>query len=162
MEKDLLLDHYSLNILAELQKDGRLSVQDLGKRIGLSTSPTWKRLKDLEREGVIDHYAAVVDRSKIGLANYVMAEVNLARHVGNVVEEFERAVLECPEIIECHSTTGKGDYLLKVVTPDIAAYDEFLHKVVFKLPGVSDIRSSVVLREIKPASPLPLRHLRRP
>lgn len=159
MEKDLLLDHYALKILAELQQDGRLTVQDLGKKIGLSTSPTWKRLKDLERDGVIHHYAAVLDRSKVRLGTCVLAEVNLARHVGNVVEEFEAAVRECPEIIECHSTTGQGDYLIKVVTPDIAGYDDFLHKVVFKLPGVSGIRSSVVLREIKVASPLPLRHL---
>jgi hypothetical protein len=71
----------------------------------------------------------------------------------------ERLVRDCPEINECHSTTGQGDYLIKVVTPDIAGYDDFLHKVVFKLPGVSDIRSSVVLREIKVTSLLPLRHL---
>lgn len=159
MEKDFLRDPYSLRILAELQKDGRMSVQELGEHIGLSTSPTWKRVKDLERAGVIAYYTAVLDRHKIGLANYVMAEVNLARHVDNVVEEFEKAVLGCPEIIECHSTTGQGDYLLKVVTQDIATYDDFLHKVVFKLPGVREIRSSVVLREIKRAAPLPLRHL---
>ncbi len=159
MEKNNLLDAYSLKILAELQADGRLTVQDLGKKIGLSTSPTWKRLKDLEREGVIHHYTAVLDRTRVHLGTCVLAEVNLARHVGNVVEEFEQAVRDCPAIIECHSTTGRGDYSLKVVTPDIAHYDAFLYNVIFKLPGVSEIRSSVVLREIKSPSPLPLDHL---
>ena len=153
------MDAYSLKMLAELQKEGRLTVQDLASKIGLSTSPTWKRLKELEREGVIDHYAAVLNRDRVGLANCVLAEVNLSRHSDNVVEEFEQAVRNCPQIIECHSTTGRGDYLIKVVTPDISRYDAFLHEVVFKLPGVSDIRSSVVLREIKAASPLPLTHL---
>lgn len=159
MQKNHSLDVYSLKILAELQLDGRLTVQDLGKKIGLSTSPTWKRLKDLEREGVIHHYTAVLDRTRVNLGNCVLAEVNLARHVENVVEAFEQAVRDCPAIIECHSTTGRGDYLLKVVTPDISHYDTFLYNVIFKLPGVSDIRSSVVLREIKAPSPLPLEQL---
>lgn len=159
MQKNHSLDVYSLQILAELQLDGRLTVQDLGKKIGLSTSPTWKRLKDLEREGVIHHYTAVLDRTRVNLGNCVLAEVNLARHVENVVEAFEQAVRDCPAIIECHSTTGRGDYLLKVVTPDISHYDTFLYNVIFKLPGVSDIRSSVVLREIKAPSPLPLEQL---
>ncbi|WP_263262165.1 Lrp/AsnC family transcriptional regulator [Pseudomonas sp. RIT-PI-S] len=153
------LDAYSVKILEALQADGRLSVQDLANKIGLSTTPTWKRLKALEQNGIIRHYTTVLDRHQVGLGNCVMAEVNLARHVENVVEEFEQAVQRCAAIIECYSTTGQGDYLLKVVTPDIASYDAFLHSVVFKLPGVSEIRSAVVLREIKSPSPLPLEHL---
>jgi DNA-binding Lrp family transcriptional regulator len=159
MKNETPLDAYSVKILSELQADGRLTVQDLAGRIGLSTTPTWNRLKDLEREGIIHHYAAVLDRTRIGLGSCVLAEINLDRHGDNVVEEFEQAIRECPQIIECHSTTGKGDYLIKVVTPDIAQYDAFLYSVVFKLPGVREIRSAVVLREIKQPSPLPLDHL---
>jgi Lrp/AsnC family leucine-responsive transcriptional regulator len=153
------LDTYSVRILEALQEDGRLSVQDLSSKIGLSTTPTWKRLKALEQNGVIRHYTTVLDRASVGLTTCVLAEVNLSRHVENVVEEFEQAVRNCPAIIECYSTTGRGDYLLKVVTPDIASYDAFLHNIVFKLPGVSEIRSAVTLREIKAPSPLPLEHL---
>lgn len=153
------LDSYSVRILQALQEDGRLSVQDLSTKIGLSTTPTWKRLKAMEQNGVISHYTTVLDRANVGLGNCVLAEVNLARHVENVVEEFEEAVRRSTAIIECYSTTGQGDYLLKVVTPDITSYDAFLHNVVFKLPGVSEIRSAVVLREIKSPSPLPLEHL---
>ena len=159
MKNESTRDSYSLKILAALQQDGRLSVQDLSQRIGLSTTPTWKRLKALEKDGVIQGYTTVVDRTRVGLATCVLAEVNLSRHVENVVEEFERAVQDCPAIIECFSTTGQADYLLKVVTADIASYDAFLHRVIFKLPGVSEIRSAVVLREIKRPSPLPLDQL---
>ena len=159
MKNDFSPDTYSVRILEALQEDGRLSVQDLAGRIGLSTTPTWKRLKALEQSGIIQRYTAQLDRHRIGLGNCVLAEVNLSRHVENVVEAFEQAVLDCPAIIECHSTTGQGDYLVKVVTPDIASYDAFLHSVIFKLPGVSEIRSAVVLREIKGASALPLGHL---
>ncbi|ALZ84600.1 Lrp/AsnC family transcriptional regulator [Pseudomonas oryzihabitans] len=159
MKNESTRDSYSLKILAALQQDGRLSVQDLSQRIGLSTTPTWKRLKALEKDGVIQGYTTVVDRTRVGLATCVLAEVNLSRHVENVVEEFERAVQDCPAIIECFSTTGQADYLLKVVTADIASYDAFLHSVIFKLPGVSEIRSAVVLREIKRPSPLPLDQL---
>jgi len=160
MENKYSLDAHSVKILKALQEDGRLSVQDLSNRIGLSNTPTWKRVKDMEQAGVIHHYRAVIDRARVGLKNCVLAEVNLARHVENVVEEFEKAVQEFDAITECYATTGQADYLLKIVTPDISDYDVFLHNVIFKLPGVSEIRSSVVLREIKSPSPLPLDHIR--
>jgi len=149
-------DPHSMKILAALQEDGRLSVQDLANRIGLSTTPTWKRLKALELSGAIQRYTAVIDRAQVGLSTCVLAEINLARHVENVVEAFEQAVRECPAIVECYSTTGQADYVLKVVTPDIARYDAFLHEVIFKLPGVNDIRSAVVLREVKSHGALPV------
>ncbi|MBS3804480.1 MAG: Lrp/AsnC family transcriptional regulator [Oleiphilaceae bacterium] len=159
MKEETSLDPFAVKILGELQVDGRLTVQNLATRIGLSTTPTWNRLRELERAGVIHHYAAILDRHAVGLDSCVLAEVNLSRHMENVVEEFEQAVRECSAIIECQSTTGQADYLLKVVTPDITEYDSFLHNVIFKLPGVREIRSSVVLREIKSQSPLPLAHL---
>ncbi|WP_404368060.1 Lrp/AsnC family transcriptional regulator [Marinobacter sp.] len=162
MKKEISSDPFAAKILKELQIDGRLTVQDLASRIGLSATPTWNRLRELERAGVIHHYTAVVDRASVGLGSCVLAEVNLSRHVDNVVEEFEEAVRECAAIIECQSTTGSADYLIKVVTADIAEYDSFLHNVIFKLPGVREIRSSVVLREIKSQSPLPLDHLGSP
>lgn len=159
MKNEYSIDPQSAKILALLQRDGRLTVQELAEQIGLSTTPTWKRLKELERLRVIDRYAAVLDRGRVGLGNCVLAEINLSRHAENVVDDFEAAVLRCEPIIECYSTTGQADYLIKVVTPDVASYDQFLHDVVFRLPGVSAIRSSIVLREIKQAAPLPLGHL---
>jgi len=159
MKNETSFDHYQIKILSALQTDGRLAVNDLAARIGLSTTPTWNRLKELERSGVIAHYAAVVDRHRVGLGTCVLAEINLHRHGESAVEAFEQAVRDCPAIIECQSTTGQADYRLKVVAPDIRQYDTFLHNVIFKLPGVREIRSSVVLRDIKKPSPLPLDHL---
>jgi len=159
MKENTSIDSYSAKILSSLQDDGRLTVQEIGDRIGLSSTPTWKRIKELERQGVIQRYAAILNRSKVGLGNCVLAEINLSRHIKNVVNDFEKAIQDCPAIIECYSVTGQADYLIKVVTPDVASYDEFLYAVVFKLPGVSSIRSSVVLREVKSATQLPLDHL---
>jgi Lrp/AsnC family leucine-responsive transcriptional regulator len=159
MKETTSIDSYSAKILSSLQDDGRLTVQEIGDRIGLSSTPTWKRIKELERQGVIQRYAAILNRSKIGLGNCVLAEINLSRHIKNVVNDFEKAIQECPAIIECYSVTGQADYLIKVVTPDVASYDAFLYAVVFKLPGVSSIRSSIVLREVKSAAQLPLDHL---
>jgi DNA-binding Lrp family transcriptional regulator len=153
------MDSFSSRILSALQDDGRLTVQEVADRIGLSSTPTWKRIKELERQAVIRRYTAVLDRAKVGLGNCVLAEINLSRHIKNVVSDFERAIQSCPAIIECYSVTGEADYLIKVVTPDVASYDAFLHSVVFKLPGVSSIRSSIVLREVKSATRLPLGHL---
>ncbi|MCY1370767.1 Leucine-responsive regulatory protein [compost metagenome] len=159
MKNNISLDDYSVKILQELQEDGRLTVQEISSKIGLSMTPTWKRMKSMEQNGVICRYTTVLDRSKIGLANCVLAEVNLSKHGENFVEDFEAAVRQCPTIIECYSTTGSADYVLKVVTTNITSYDTFLHDVIFKLPGVSGIRSSVVLREVKCNAPMPLDHL---
>lgn len=153
------LDRFYARILASLQEDGRQTVQELAERIGLSSTPTWKRVKELERLGVIQRYSALLDRAKVGLGNCVFAEINLSRHVKDVVSDFERAVQASPAIVECYSLTGQADYLIKVLTEDIGAYDAFLNSVVMKLPGLGAIRSGVVLREVKGWTPLPLDHL---
>jgi len=153
------LDKHSAKILLALQGDGRLSVQELSEKIGLSTTPTWRRLKVLESNGIIKKHSVELNRNSIGLRNCVFAEVNLHRHDEGIVEQFEAAVKQCEQIIDCASTTGQADYVLKVLTPDMANYDTFLHQVIFKLPGVKEICSSVALREVKSNAPLPQTHL---
>ncbi|MNG14552.1 Leucine-responsive regulatory protein [compost metagenome] len=154
-----MLDAYEVRIIEALQEDGRLSVQEVSGRIGLSTTPTWKRLKGLEQNGIISKYTAVIDRLSVGLHSCVLAEVNLARHEQHIVEAFELAVMNCPAIVECHGTTGHADYMLKILTPDISKYHDFLQSIIFKLPGVTGIKSSVVLKEIKSITTVPLNHL---
>ncbi|MBY4897413.1 Lrp/AsnC family transcriptional regulator [Cupriavidus sp. AU9028] len=156
MKNDPVPDEYSRRILVELQRDARQSLQQLAAAVGLSVTPCWKRLKAMEESGVIRNYTIWVDRERVGLSNCVLAEVNLTRHSETVVDEFEAAVRECPAIVECYRTTGQADYLLKVLTPDVRAYDAFLHDVVFRLPGVTGIRSSIVLNEVKSGAPLPI------
>jgi Lrp/AsnC family transcriptional regulator, leucine-responsive regulatory protein len=149
------LDRHDLVLLAELQRDSRQTVQQLANAAGLSSTPCWKRVKEMEASGVIRGYTALVDREKVGLALCVLAEINLTRHNEDDVRRFEREVASCPQIVSCYATTGQADYVIKVLVGDIKAYESFLHETLFKLPGVTHVRSSVVLKEIKSETRLP-------
>ncbi|MBX3680289.1 Lrp/AsnC family transcriptional regulator [Cognatazoarcus halotolerans] len=151
-----MLDRVSRRMLAELQRDSRLSVQELANQVGMSSTPCWRRLKEIEKAGLIRRYTVLLDREALGLKECLLAHVTLQRHAGQTVEEFERAVLAHPEVIECYSTTGDADYILKVVVPDMKAYDAFLQKRIFGIPGVASVRTAVVLREIKYDTVLPI------
>jgi Lrp/AsnC family transcriptional regulator, leucine-responsive regulatory protein len=150
------LDRHDVLLLAELQRDSRQTVQQLAAAVGLSSTPCWKRVKDLEAAGIIQGYTALVDRERVGLSLCVLAEVNLTRHNEDDVRRFEQAVAAEPAIVSCYATTGQADYVIKVLVPDIKRYESFLHDTMFKLPGVTHVRSSVVLKEVKSESRLPL------
>lgn len=149
-------DRASLQILEALQVDARLSTQALAEKVGLSATPVWRRVKELEDRGVIRGQVVLLDREKIGLSILVLANVSLVRHSEGAVEQFERLVSGRREIIECHAITGEADYVIKVVAADMKAYDLFLQQYIFKLPGVSSVRSNVVLREVKYETALPV------
>ena len=149
-------DRASLQILEALQADARLSTQALAEKVGLSVTPVWRRVKELEERGVIRRQVVLLDREKIGLSICVLANVSLVRHSEGAVEQFERLVATQREIIECHAITGEADYVIKVVAADMKAYDLFLQQNIFKLPGVSSVRSNVVLREVKYETALPV------
>jgi len=150
------LDRHDVLLLAELQRDSRQTVQQLAAAVGLSATPAWKRVKEMEGAGIIRGYTALVDREKVGLALCVLAEVNLTRHNEDDVRRFEEAVAATAQIVSCYATTGQADYVLKVLVPDIKSYEAFLHETAFKLPGVTHVRSSVVLKEVKAETRLPL------
>lgn len=149
-------DLYSKKILEALQADARLTVQQISERVGLSATPCWKRIKDMESKGIITGYTVQLDRRKLGLNLLVMAEVNLAHHTDKAVADFESAVAATPHIVRCFSTTGQADYVLIIMVSDVEQYEQFLVRTLFKLPAVAHVRSSIVLREVKPNSPLPL------
>jgi len=149
-------DRATRQILQALQTDARQSTQQLADLVGLSATPVWRRIKELEDSGVIRRHVALADREKLGLAICVLANVSLVRHTEGAVEQFERVVVACPEIVECHAITGEADYVIKVVAPDMKAYDQFLQSAIFKLPGVASVRSNVVLREVKYETALPV------
>ena len=152
----IVLDRKDHAILEALQRDSRQTLQQLAAAVGLTSTPCWKRVKAMEAAGVIRGYGAVVDRDSVGLALCVLAEVNLTQHTESTVREFERAVADCAEIVACYSTTGGADYSIKVLVPDIRTYEAFLHETAFRLPGVTHIRSSVVLKEVKAEAGVPL------
>jgi len=145
------------DILAELQRDSRLTMQELGERVGMSSSAVWRRVKSLEEDGVIDRYAVLVNPRKAGFGLSSVVHVSLARHERSHVENFVREVRRHPEVLECFATSGEADFHLRVVVEDIDAYNRFLDDFVFRLPGVSQVRSNIVLKEIKADTALPFR-----
>jgi Lrp/AsnC family transcriptional regulator, leucine-responsive regulatory protein len=151
-----LLDRHSLNILFELQRDARQTVQQISDAVGLSPTPCWKRIKEMEAAGVILGYTVLIDREKVGLNLAAVAEVNLDKHSEDLVQRFEKAVAASPQIVRCLSATGPADYILTVLVPNIKHYEQFLHNTLFKLPGVTHVRSSIVLREVKSEVALPI------
>jgi len=155
-EESLLPDAYSLKILLELQRDARQTIAQLSAAVGLSPTPCWKRVKDMEAAGIIRGYTALVDPEKVGLHLTVLVEVNLTHHSEELVQRFEHAVAASPHIARCQATTGQADYLMTVLAPDIKHYERLLHETIFKLPGVTHVRSSIVLKEIKSEMALPI------
>ena len=155
-DDSILLDRYSLKILLELQRDARQTVQQLSDAVGLSPTPCWKRIKDMEAAGVIRGYTVLVDPQRVGLNLAVVVEANLSQHSEELVRRFEQAVADSPQIVRCLSTTGQSDYILTVLVADIKDYEQFLHDTIFKLPGVTHVRSSIVLKEVKAAVGLPI------
>ena len=152
-----MLSKNDRRILAELQLDSRLTMQELAERVGMSSSAVWRRVKSLEEDGVIERYAALLNAKKSGFGFASMVLVSLARHEQSNVEHFIREVLRHPEVLECFATSGEADFHLRVVVEDIEAYNVFLDDFIFKLPGVSQVRSNIVLKEIKADTALPFR-----
>jgi len=144
-------------ILNELQRDSRQTMQQLADRVGLSSSACWRRVRSLEQSGVIERYAAIVNARKAGFTLSSMTLVSLARHEQQNVENFVREVRRHPEVLECFATSGEADYHLRVVVEDMDAYNRFLDEFILKLPGVSQVRSNIILKEVKADTALPLK-----
>ncbi len=150
-------DDYDLKILDALQENGRLTNHELAEQVGLSASPCWRRVKRLEAEGAIRGYQAVLDQRRLGLGVTVFVSVSIERNDTAAHRAFEQAVLGRPEIVACHIVGGQHDFLLQVVAEDLDGYAEFALHVLGQLPGVREIHSSFVLKEVKPLLHLPLR-----
>lgn len=150
------LESLEIRILTELQKNGRLTNQDLADLVGLSPSACWRRVRALEDDGVIKNYQARVAGSKVGYPETIFARVSLEKHSDKLVKNFENLISDHPEVIECFATSGDSDYLMRVVASDISAYDGFIQGFLLKIEGVSQVRSNFQLREVKAMSPFPL------
>jgi Lrp/AsnC family leucine-responsive transcriptional regulator len=153
------LDAIDSRIIAALQADGRLSNVELADRIGLSPSPCLRRVKRLERDGYIEAYRAVLQRSRAGLGLTVFVEVKISAHANAQAEAFQEAVAALPEIVACHMVSGAAEYLLEVVVPDLEHYQRFLVGKLLSLPIVREVRSNIAIQTLKAGGPLPLGHL---
>lgn len=136
-------------LLMLLQADARISNQDLAERAGMSASACWRRVRALEDAGVIAGYCAIVDPDKVGLGFSAIAHVALVRHETDHVKTFISKVSSRPEVLECFSTTGEADYHLHVVCRDKDAYNDFLENFLFRLPGLANVRTNLVLKDVK-------------
>ena len=151
------LDRYDRQILAILQSDGRISNQDLADRIGLSPSPCLRRVRTLEESGLIAGYRAHLDAKKLGLALMALIHISMDRHTPERFSDFEAAVSEIPEVMECLLITGQAaDYQLKVVVRDMDAYQDLLLNRITGIKGVSGVHSSFVLRRVVDKTALPV------
>lgn len=153
-------DKSDIKILKAVQEDGRLSNRDLAKKVSLSPSPSWRRLRALEEAGVISHYAAVVDRHKVGLSIMGFAHVTLHDHSSDKVRKFDEAIMNAPQVLECHATSGGHDYMLKVVAPDMASYQDFLSEYLLTMGVVRTVNTSFALKQQKNTTVLPLDQIR--
>jgi Lrp/AsnC family transcriptional regulator, leucine-responsive regulatory protein len=145
------LDDLDQRILDELSRDGRLSNTDLAHRIGLSPSACWTRVRALEENGVIKGYTAIINRAAVGLPETVVVEVTLEkqRHTGNVLDAFEKAIANLPEVIEAALVAGDFDYYLRVAASSTTDYERFLREKLYRIPGVRQARSIFILREMR-------------
>ncbi len=147
------MDSIDRRILGELQRDGRVAIAELAERVGLSTTPCWRRVRRLEESGVIRGYTALLSPRALGLAIDMFVYVTMDHHQA---EAFEAAVAAQDEIVECYAMTGAQDYLLHVVVADIDAYDRFVREDLRNMPGVDRVRTSLAMKTIKQGVALPL------
>ena len=151
------LDRYDRQILELLQQDGRISNQDLADKIGLSPSPCLRRVRALEEAGLIAGYRAVLDAKALGLALMALIQISMDQHTPERFDDFEAAVREIPEVLECLLITGQAaDYQLKVVVKDMDAYQELLLNRITRIRGVTGVHSSFVLRRVVDRQSLPV------
>jgi Lrp/AsnC family transcriptional regulator len=150
------LDRYERAILRELQRDAAQTTAEIAAKVGLSPSPCWRRIARLEREGVIRGRVAVLDRRKLGLNAHIFAQVRLNAHGRSNLDEFSEAIRAFPEVLDAYVLMGQTDFMLRIVAPDIDAYERFFFDKLSKLPGVQEITSTVALSDIKSTHILPI------
>lgn len=149
------MDKIDRKILALLQDDGRLTVTELAGRVGLSVSPCHRRLRELERSGVIRGYRAVVDPAAVGLTFEALVFVTMRQEDRDTLLGFERAVAAVPNVVQAQRLFGDPDYLLRIVTADLTAYQQLEDDVLATLPGVQRLNSTLVMKQIVNDRPLP-------
>ena len=150
------LDAIDRQILENLQNDARMRNVELAEKVGLSPSPCLRRVGNLEETGVIRGYATLVDAEAVGLPVSVFVSVTLEKQIEKALEKFEKEIRARPEVMECYLMTGEADYLLRVGTADLGAYERFLIEHLTRIPGVASIKSSFALKQVAYRTALPI------
>jgi Lrp/AsnC family leucine-responsive transcriptional regulator len=150
------LDDIDRRILRVLQGDGRVTIQAMADRVGLSASPALRRIRRMEEAGIIAAYSVKLDQKAVGLPVSVFVSIKLERQRAGELDRFGDAIADWPEVMECYLMTGQFDYLLRVVCADLAAYEAFLREKLTRLDGVGSIESSFALGQVKYSRALPI------
>lgn len=156
MKTEAKLDRLDRDILAVLQTDARISLQELSKQVGLSASPCWTRIRRMEEAGVIEGYTVRLNAQAVGLAETVIVQVTLDSHSDEALFAFGRALADIPEVLEALLVSGDYDYILRIAVSDTRDYERLLRERLYKIPGLRHSKSSFVLRSLK-QSALPLK-----
>lgn len=146
-----------VRILTALQQDGRITNQTLADQIGMSASPCWRRVRQLEEHRYIQGYRAVLDRRKIGLGVMVFVRISIGHHSEAEAKKYEEQVMLLEDVVACYSIGGDADFLLQVVARDLDSFADFAMSVVRRLPGIKEMQSMFVLKEIKPFVSFPVK-----
>ncbi|KAE9629773.1 Lrp/AsnC family transcriptional regulator [Parasedimentitalea maritima] len=150
------MDHKDRQIIRALQRNGRMTNQDLAAEVSLSPSPCLRRVKLLEKSGAIKGFSVDVDAAAYGLPVTVFVRVTLERHTDDCVQQFEQSVSQVDEVLECFVMTGMSDYLLRVVVADLADYENFVRKRLHAIGGIASIDTSFVYGVVKKSSVFPV------
>jgi DNA-binding Lrp family transcriptional regulator len=150
------LDDIDLKILSRLQEHARISNVELADHVGLSPAPCLRRVRALEQAGIIRRYVTLVDPAAVALNVTVFVQISLDLQLEGRLEIFEQAIMRRPEVLECYLMTGDADYLLRVVVPDVAAYERFLRDSLTRIESTAGIKSSFALKQVKYSTALPL------
>jgi len=154
--QSIKLDLTDRRILDILQTEPGVNATEVGERIGLSQSAVWRRIQSLREAGVVQDQPVKLDREKVGLNTMVFAHVKLTSHGRSNLADFSDAVSQYPEVLDCYVVLGNVDFLLRIVTADIKAYEQFFFEKLSQLPGIQEVNSSIVLSDIKHTTVLPI------
>lgn len=152
------IDKTNAQILTLLQQDSRITTSELSEQLHLSTSPCWRRVKYLEDKQIIKGYGVFLDRKKIHLGVMVFIRVSIDSHSEKEAKKFEQEVIALDHVVACYSIGGDADFLLQVVSPDLDTYADFSMSIIRRLPGIKEMQSMFVLKEIKPFLGFPIKN----
>lgn len=150
------LDSTDRQLLDALQHDARQTVAELAQRVSLSPSPCWRRVRQLEESGVIEGYHAHLSRHKLGYGVTGFVHLQMDKHTPDVMVAFEREVVALPQVLSCHNLSGRYDYLIEAIAPDLESFSQLVRVKIRSLPGVKEISTSFSLKEVKHAGTLPV------
>lgn len=150
------LNHTDRRILRLLQHNADLTAAEIADKVELSQSPCWRRINRLQEEGYIERKVALLNHKQLGFSIIVFVDIKLSAHGRSNLEEFEKAVVDYPEVMECYTMAGASDYTLKVVAKDIASYERFLRDHLLQRPHVQEAHSHIAMSEVKRTTELPL------